>query len=160
MNNVALKNMNPDVKKDFLEWEMHHSLGTNPVETMGKERAFRGYLADPTEQHARIMELRQQLNIKPGEEVSEQFAKEIINFVDSGSSNITPGFLKVFDKDPKKLAELFNKFWAAPVGAIGAAGLYNSNKKKSEFKKGGTYEIDDLEIENLRRQGYTIEYID
>jgi hypothetical protein len=120
MRNTALDNMNPDIKKDFLEWEDLVNKGIDPKTVMGQQRAYQAYLADPTEQHARIMELRKQLNITPGYEMDLEDAEKVFYWVEAGGSNIDPNFLNVIDRDPKKLAELFNKFWMAPAAAVGA----------------------------------------
>jgi len=128
IRNMAIKNMNPEIKKDFLEYENWINLGVDPVEKMGKERAYQAYLADPTEQHARIMELRYDLEIPPDYKMDLETAKEVLDWIDKGGSKIDPKFLNVIDKNPKKLAELFNKFWSVapytiPAGLIGAGAL-------------------------------------
>jgi len=130
MRGVALKNMNPEIKKDFMEWERYRNSGIDPVKKMGKERAYQAYLANPTEQHARIMELRHQLGIKPNNIVSEDNAKQIINLIENGRTTVDPKFLNVIDKDPKKLSTLFNKFWAVPPAAIGGVGALQQTEQK------------------------------
>jgi hypothetical protein len=140
MKNLALKNMNPEIKKDFLEWDNLQNLRVDPAEKMGKERAYQAYLADPTEQHARIMELRYDLGHTPSTKVDEETSKSIIEYINKGNSKVDPKFLNVIDNDPKKLAELFNKFYVAPPVAIaaGAAASTMSNKdKNNKFKYGG-----------------------
>jgi hypothetical protein len=132
MRNVALKNMNPKVKNDFLEWENYRKRGIDPDEEMGKNRAYQAYLADPTEQHARIMELRYQLGVTPDYKMDLDDAEKVLKWVDEGSSNIDPKFLNVIDKDPNKLAELFNRFWGATplIGTAGALGAGTLQEKK------------------------------
>lgn len=133
MRNTALKNMNPKIKDDFLEWEKYNNFGFDPVEKMGRKRAYQAYLADPTEQHARIMELRYDLGITPNYKMDLEDAEKVLKWIDEGGSKIDPKFLNVIDKDPKKLADLFNRFWMAPAATIGAGAL----QEKSEYKTGG-----------------------
>jgi hypothetical protein len=129
MRHTTLKNVNPEFKKDFSEWEEHRLYGRDPVKEMGKERAYRGYLANPTEVHARIMELRKGLSLSPRNVVSPEYAKLVIEWIESGGSTIDPEFLKVFDSDPKKLSNLFNKLWTVPATmGIGAGALNKANK--------------------------------
>jgi hypothetical protein len=140
MRNIALKNMNPDIKKDFLEWEYYNNMGIDPVKKMGKERAYQAYLADPTEQHARIMELRYQLDITPDYIMDEKKAKSVIDWIESGYSTVDSKFLNVIDRDPKKLAELFNKFWMAPPAIIGTgvvgAGVMQDSQPEQQSQGG------------------------
>jgi len=129
MRHTTLKNVNPEFKKDFSEWEEHRLYGRDPVKEMGKERAYRGYLANPTEVHARIMELRKGLSLSPKNVVSPEYAELVIEWIESGGSTIDPEFLKVFDSDPKKLSNLFNKLWTVPATmGIGAGALNQTNK--------------------------------
>jgi len=141
MRNTALSNMNPDIKKDFLEWENLRSLGKNPDKVMGKQRAYQAYLANPTEQHARIMELRRDLGIKPTHTITPDFSKTIIELIDEGATPVDRQFLNVIDRDPKKLSELFNKFWAVPPAVIGAAALQGQEEIPQQ-KKGGVINDD------------------
>jgi hypothetical protein len=127
-------NMNPTIKADYIQWKNLRNQGINPETEMGKQRAYMAYLGNPTEQHARIMELRKGLGLKPDDVVTPEYAKQIMDWVDSGGSTIDPNFLKVIDKDPKKLANLFNDLWvAAPAVGVGAAAL------QQEKKGGGIY---------------------
>jgi uncharacterized membrane protein (UPF0127 family) len=142
MRNTALDNMDPAIKKDFLEWEDLRKKGNNPETVMGEQRAYQAYLADATEQHARIMELRKQLNITPDYEMDLEDAEKVLDWVAAGGSNIDSRFLNTIDRDPKKLAELFNKFWMAPAVAVGAgaAAVAGSEPKQiipPNFRYGG-----------------------
>jgi hypothetical protein len=140
MRNEALKHINPNIKKDLLEYENWTSIGVNPIEKMGKERAYMAYLADPTEQHARIMELRHGLDLSPDFVMDEGTASRVIDWIDKGDSKIDPKFLDVIDRDPKKLAALFNNFWAISpyitLGGLGAYG-YKQYNNQAEYQKGG-----------------------
>jgi uncharacterized membrane protein (UPF0127 family) len=136
MRDLAIKNMNPDIKKDFLQWEEYRNFNIDPIKKMGKERAYQAYLADPTEQHARIMQLRHELGLgaDPSYRMNEETAEGVLKWIDSGGSTVDPKFLKVIDKDPKKLAELFNKFWGVAPVAV-AAGAMQEKKQM-----GGSYQ--------------------
>jgi hypothetical protein len=52
-----------------------------------------------------------------------------MNILDRGENvtNINPKFLDVIDRDPKKLAYLFNRLWAVP--AVAAASQLQEQKK-------------------------------
>jgi hypothetical protein len=113
MRNIALKNINPEAKKYLLDVE------AGLKDQLTDEQKYLGYLADPTEQHARIMELRGNLGLTPDDVVDENLAKEIIKKIKNRETPVDPKFLKVIDSDPLKLAERFNRFWAVPaVGAV------------------------------------------
>jgi hypothetical protein len=91
------------------------------LKTMGKENAYKGYFADPAETHAKIMEIRKAFNMTPEQSrnLTPGQAKNIMNILDRGENvtNINPTFLDVIDRDPKKLATLFNRLWAVPAVA-------------------------------------------
>jgi hypothetical protein len=101
---------------------------------MGRENAISGYLANPTEVHARIMQLRKALNMTPeqSKNVTPGQAKKIINIIDEAADQtfVDPKFLNIIDRDPKKLAYLFNRLWAVPPAAVAASQL-------QEQKQGG-----------------------
>jgi hypothetical protein len=101
------------------------------LKTMGKENAYKGYFADPTETHAKIMEIRKAFNMTPeqSKNLTTSQAKNIMNILDRGENvtNINPTFLDVIDRDPKKLAYLFNRLWAVP--AVAAASQLQEQKK-------------------------------
>jgi len=133
--NIILKNLDPKSKENFLKWEELTKEGKDPFKFMSMEDAYSGYLADPTEVHARIMELRKAHEIKPGEIITSERANDILQQVKAGNTKIDPAFAVTIDKqDPKKLAELFNRLWvAAPATGVGI-GIQNAMDKKA---KGG-----------------------
>lgn len=130
IRNTALKNMNPNIRKSLTEWETHKMLGENPFKEMGREKAFQAYLANPAEQHARIMELRKQFNINPDDLIDTKKAEFILNKIKNKKTKINPKFLNVIDNDPEKLANLFNNFWAVP-------GMVSAGAALQEYQKGG-----------------------
>ena len=129
--NLILKDLNPTIKKNLMDWEYVRSIGGNPFSVLPKEEAFQGYIADPTEMHARTMELRHHFGLTPDKVVTEKDAKHIINTLKSSKQSPITGlnaYLNVVNHSPKKLSELFNNFWsvapaAIPVGAIGAGAM-------------------------------------
>jgi hypothetical protein len=137
MRNIAIKNMDPEIKKDLLEWEQHNKFGVDPVEKMGKERAYQAYLADPTEMHARIMELRYDFNMPPDYKMDVDHARKILKFIEKGGTKIDPKFLNVIERDPKKLADLFNRFWAVTPAAVVGAGALQKDSQPQQQAQGG-----------------------
>jgi len=137
MRNIAIKNMDPEIKKDLLEWEQHNKFGVDPVEKMGKERAYQAYLADPTEMHARIMELRYDFNMPPDYKMDVDHARKILKFIEKGGTKIDPKFLNVIERDPKKLADLFNRFWAVTPAAVVGAGALQKDSQIQQQAQGG-----------------------
>lgn len=116
-----LNSMNPDIKKDFLEWEDLRSQGKSDSEIekiMGVKRSDNGYYANPTEMHARIMQLRDYFNLTPDMYIGSRTASDMIKKLESLPSYKQPinvkMFLKVIDKDPDNLSYLFNRLWAVP----------------------------------------------
>jgi hypothetical protein len=138
MRNTTLLNMNPKIKNDFLEWEELNRKNIDPKTIMGEERALQAYLADPTEMHARIMELRQDLGITPDYKMDEGTAKKIVEWIEKGGSSINPKFLNVIDKDAKKLSALFNRYWAVAPLTIGAGALQQYNQPQQQAAGGYT----------------------
>lgn len=144
----AIKNLYSDKIKNISEqWQNLRKQGINPSQVMGEQKADLGYLADPTEVHARIMELRQLMKMTPEQSVmvTPEKAQDIIRRIENpkNAKFIDPKFLDVIDKDPKKLAALFNRLWAAPAAtALGASqlekkkngGLQRSYLKTKKFK--------------------------
>jgi hypothetical protein len=134
-----------DVRNLTDQYKSLTNSGINPFEIMGRENATLGYLADPTEVHARIMQLRQLMKMTPEQSVmvTPEKAADIITKVQNPKNTkfIDPRFLDVIDKDPKKLATLFNRLWAVP--AVAAA------SQLPEQKNGGWLDIYQDGGENL-----------
>lgn len=94
------------------------------------------YLADPTEVHARIMELRKHYGIKPGDIITDDVATSIANDIRSGNAQIDPQFLDVLDKSSGSvspaLANLFNRLRVA-VPVAGGVGLLGSQAQEQKY---------------------------
>jgi len=120
-----------DIRNLSDQWKSLRNSGINPSEVMGRENATLGYLADPTEVHARIMELRQLMKMTPEQSVmvTPEKAADIITKVQNpkNAKFVDPRFLDVIDKDPKKLATLFNRLWAVPAVATASQLLEQKN---------------------------------
>ena len=122
-----------------------------------------GYLADPSEVHARIMQLRKQFNLTPEESVkmTSEKAQKIMKTVKNLSKKeqvVNPKFFDIIGNDPEKLAFLFRRLWGV-VPVAGTAGLLNSKEKK---QGGATNDYVDVElttkeVKDLIAQGYVLE---
>lgn len=135
MRSTALNGMDPKLKQNFLEWESYHLRGLNPEEIMGSQKARLGYLANPTEQHARIMELRYLFKFTPDYKVTLTDAEKILDMITKGKTSVEPDFVLIVNKDPKRLAKLFNEFWAT-IPALPL--IYPQSEPPAEFRNGGT----------------------
>lgn len=99
------------------------------------------YLTDPTEVYARIMELRNQFNLKPGQIVDKKLGEKIFT---RGMLNKTPvevnffGLMNATRQDlPKRggawFTDLFNKLPATvPIGIVGSSMYMNNQNKDKE----------------------------
>jgi hypothetical protein len=113
------------------------------------------YLKDPTEVHARIMELRKHFDLKPSQKVSSTMADNILSNVSTGRTKLDPKFTMLFNS-PQNFANLFNHLRvAAPIGGGIGLGLTIGDKRQD----GGAIEIElsDQEIAQYRAQGYEVE---
>ena len=99
----------------YRKWTNLRNQGIDPANKMGKTEAYLGHLANPTEVHARIMELRRALGLTPKDFISEKKAESIIKNLNEGKINakVDPSFLKTFNDNPRSIATLFNKLWYA-----------------------------------------------
>jgi len=166
--------LTPESKAITEEWNKLRYKGINPADRLGAEKAYIGYLADPTEIDARIMQLRKQFNLTPEGSVkmTSEEAQKIMNTVKNLPKKqqlIDPQFFNIIDNDPEKLALLFRRLWGvAPVA--GAASLLNSGEENTSnlntldlegrsFKNGGSIELEltDKEIQAYKDGGYVVE---
>lgn len=90
-----------------------------------------GYLADPTEVHARTMELRKWLGVDPSYKIDAEDAEKVLEAIRKNDSPVDKKFGTLF-KSPQAFADIFNNLWgAAPlVGVAGAAGAGALNQKR------------------------------
>jgi hypothetical protein len=155
---IIFNNINPKLKDIVIKWRDAINAGKDPVDVMGDDLADWGYIANPTEVHARIMELRKHFNLTPGMEVTPQMAQNILTEVAKGTTPILGA--KKFAQiqiDAGSFANLFNSLRAvAPIlGVAGAAGVAAGT---SEEQDGGYIEmlLDEDEIEKYKKGGYII----
>lgn len=129
-----------ETQDNFFEWDNLQRRGENPNKVMGTERATKAYYADPTEMHARVMELRHELNLKPDQYVTPKEASEIIDLINKGKSKVSKKFLDPIDSSPDKLSKLFNRLWGTvPASTVGTAGLSQQNEEQDtpQYQQGG-----------------------
>ena len=132
MRNRVLKEMPDDVKKDLFEWENLRKRGIDPETVMGKERDYNAYISNPTEMHARIMEIRKHFGLTPDDVIDGKRAhsmmKELMEMPDNKRPVDIYSMSKAVGSSPKAFANLMNNMWAVP--AVGAAGLAVKEKKQ------------------------------
>lgn len=140
----AIRNLLPENVRTITDkWSNLRNKGIDPIQEMGQKEARLGYLADPTEVHARIMELRNHFGMTPeySKNLTSEQASAIMKNLKSApeSSPIELRFFDVVDNDPDKLASLFRRLWAVPAATtlgIGAAQQFNQ-KPKGTYQMGG-----------------------
>ncbi len=147
LRDMSLENTNPEIKNDFYEWERLRNEGKSLKEIekiMGKDRAFQAYIADPTEMHARTMELRKHFGIKPNEKFDVNDATKKLNKLSSllkgnFKQPITglKEYMNVIDNDPQKFANLLNKFWGVVPAGMTIGALNNSSGPANQYENGG-----------------------
>jgi hypothetical protein len=124
-----LKTLEPASYEKFVKWKNNEKLTLDDK--------YMGYLADPSEVHARIMQLRKQFNLTPEESVkmTSEKAQKIMKTVKNLSKKeqvVNPKFFDIIGNDPEKLAFLFRRLWGV-VPVAGTAGLLNSKEKKTRW---------------------------
>lgn len=148
LRDMSLENTNPEIKNDFYEWERLRNEGKSLKEIkkiMGENKAFQAYIADPTEMHARTMELRKHLGIKPGEKIDLNSATQKLNKL----SRLLKGnfkqpitglkeYMNVIDNDPQKFANLLNNFWGLVPAGITIGALNNNSEPTNQYEYGGS----------------------
>lgn len=164
--------LSDDKLKNLHDWETLRNQGKDPAAILGKKKANEGYLSNPTEIHARIMELRKDFGLTPktSTEVTPSQAEEMLKKIKKGKTSIDKEFANVVDNNPDKLAFLFKRLWAAPVAitGTGAAATMMTNPFQGsdglqQQKKGGStndyieIDIPEEEIQKYIAQGYIVE---
>jgi LAS superfamily LD-carboxypeptidase LdcB len=152
-------NLSNDAIDAYNEWSSLANSGKSTEEIkkiMGEDRAYLGYLSDPTEVHARVMELRHAYGLKPDQVITPEMVQEMKNNAfqaltkSTKSQNTTsilpkpkhnsvdPKFFNIFDNlhDNSSLAYLFNKLPALiPAAAVPAAAAVVNNQAPAEQKE-------------------------
>ena len=150
-----LKTLEPSSFEKLVKWKNK--------EKLSKEDEYIGYLANPTEVHARIMQLRKQFDMTPEEsvQITSEIAQKIMNTVKrlpKKEQVVDPKFFDIIGNNPEKLAFLFRRLWGV-VPVVGTAGLLNSKEKKHGGTSNDYVDVDltPEEIKDLIAQGYVIE---
>lgn len=162
---LILSGIDPEIKKLWEKWSANRE--TNDLT---KDEKTLAYLANPTEVHARIMELRRHNNLTPSDYVDEDMANQFFKQIENGEIGINKDFGKVLKNDPKILSKLMNDLYgiAIPlgVGVGGASLLKNPYKEESPiggYKMGGEFElgdeVDEATMNKLKKLGFTFEKI-
>ena len=96
------------------------------------KKNYLGYLADPTEVHARIMQARQHFGLTPTDKVTSEMAESMLQVIREGKTSINKQFADIFSS-PKGAAQLFNKLpVVAPVAVgVGAAATTLPKEQKN-----------------------------
>jgi len=132
MRDRVLKEMPEDVKKNFLQWESLKNQHINPETVMGQTKAYEGYISDPTEMHARVMQIREHFNLTPDDVIDRKRAKNLIRRLEQIPYHRRPvdidAMSKTIGNNPESFANLMNNMWAVP--AVGAAGVAVQEKKE------------------------------
>lgn len=157
------------------QWQDLKSKGIKPETVMGNKKTYEAYMSDPTEVHARIMELRKHFNLTPKstQEITTEEAKKILKAIKKSKTPIDSTFADVVNNDPDKLKYLFKRLWAAPIataGAVGTASMlanpFEGSDGLQQQKKGGAtknfieLELPKNEIQDYINQGYIVEEVD
>jgi len=144
-----LNTLSPKVRKIQQEWKTLSREGKDPSQVMGKSKSYLGYLANPTEVQARIMQLRNHFNLTPEASLNltKKEAQQIMDDIKAlpvRKRPINEKFFDVVDNDPEKLKYLFNRLWmAAPIvggSYLGNELLQNNGSDQNssgQFKMGG-----------------------
>ena len=138
---TILENLNPSAKKYLSKWEKLRNSGksnSDIINEIGEEANYLGYLANPTEVHARIMQLRKHFNLKPSQKINDNKAHEILMDVYNNKTQVDRNFVGMFE-DAASAKNLFNNLWVAPAVGVGAATAVASGSKKPQGMKTGGF---------------------
>jgi hypothetical protein len=124
----------PEYLDYYNQWESLRQSGKTSKEIdkiMGKENAYKAYLADPTEVHARIGELRQKYDLSPSQTITAKDVQNMRGGEGLPGNVVDKRFFDVFNNDNGS-SFLFNRLWAAPAAVgVGAAAMANQPEQKN-----------------------------
>ena len=129
---LILDALDPEVKKVWEKWKAGDK-------TLTKDEKNLGYYADPTEIHARIMQLRRQNDLTPFDMISDENSGYFMDQILSNKVPFNgPQFAKTIGNDRNKLAKLMNDLYgiALPVGVATGAGAMLANPYADESPVG------------------------
>jgi hypothetical protein len=152
---LILNSLDPDVRTIHEKWK-----DPKQYEGLTKEEKDLGYYANPTEIHARTMQLRRHNNLTPFDMITDENAHQILDQINLGNVPFDgPLFAKTFANDPKRLAKLMNDLYgiAVPVGVATGAGAMLANPYTDESPigkyQGGGFKV----AKKLLKEGNKIE---
>jgi hypothetical protein len=162
---LILSSIDPEIKKLFDKWSVDRE-----TKDLTEDEKKLAYLSNPTEVHARIMELRRHNNLTPSDYVDENMAKKFLEQIKNKEISGGKEFATVLKNDPKTLSKLMNDLYniSIPlgVGIGGASLLKNPYKEESPiggYKMGGEFElgdeVDEVTMKELKKLGFTFEKI-
>ena len=137
-----------------------------------RKKAGASRMFDAPEVHARIMQLRQQYGIRPGQKVDQALIDKIVKEGLEGSTFVSPKFFEKISSN-KNFKKAFNTLPAVvPIAATAAgtaammANPFQGSDRLQQQKKGGAtnnfieLELPKNEIQDYINQGYIVEEID
>lgn len=152
---IIFSNINPKLKNVVITWTQLRNKGIDPATKMGADLADWGYVANPTEVHARIMQLREHFKLTPAMEVTPEMAQNILTEIKKGTTPITRAdkFARIMT-DAGSFANLFNGL-RVMVPIAGAVGVGTASQEQD----GGFIEMElsDDEIAEYRKGGYIVD---
>ena len=145
---TAIRDVLPNNIKELTDkWSSLRDKGVDPSTQMTKQEVKLGYLGNPAEVHARIMELRKHFGMTPeySKNLTSEQASAIMKNLKSApkTSPIDLKFFDVIDNNPDNLASLFRRLWAVPATTAIGAGAYQqyNQQPKGTYQMGGTIGI-------------------
>ena len=139
--------------------------------TLTDSEKKKGYYADPTEVHARIMQIRELNDLTPFDTIDDSNSGYFMDQLLRGDVPFNgSNFAEMLGNDRSKLAKLMNELYgiALPIGVAAGAGSLLANPYTDEspigkYQGGGEYElgdeIDEATMKQLKKLGYTFEKI-
>ena len=139
--------------------------------TLTDSEKKKGYYADPTEVHARIMQIRELNDLTPFDTIDDSNSGYFMDQLLRGDVPFNgSNFAEMLGNDRSKLAKLMNELYgiALPIGVAAGAGSLLANPYTDEspigkYQDGGEYElgdeIDEATMKQLKKLGYTFEKI-
>lgn len=144
IDDKVLDELNPLYKEAFLKKQSLESQGYKKDQIkkiMGDEMYNFGYLAKPTEVHARTMQIRKAHGLTPDDVITPKDWSKI--YAERGAFNTTnldPNHFELF-KSPESAAKIMNELWAVPpvigAGVVGANMLGQGTPQQEMQRNGG-----------------------
>ena len=133
----------PKDRANLKLWENERKGGISSNKSMlSEDERYRAYISNPTEVHARIMELRKQYNIKPDTEITDELINRIA--ADQRNWNITGkntigGLHRDGGKSKEQARASLKKLFKILPAATGVGIGLNNNAPTELKRKGGIF---------------------